>query len=99
MTNHILNFGDFLNEAMMRQHSIDQLNAVDKIMGNMDIGDRVKHMGSTAANLISISKPFKNMESYEDYMKKGSSFIPNWNVNQKSLDPYKNIGIHSGKFN
>ena len=91
-----LSQGEKILEGMMPQNSIDQMNRVHKIMGNMDIGDRVAkdEGGGKSANLMFIRDPYENMESYETTMAKNKHFIPNWNVNQISLDPFKYTKPH-----
>jgi len=87
----ILRFSEFdiTNEALPRQHSVDQLKKVMKISKKTDIGNRISDMNDEGANIQYIHNPIDTgIESYEDFEKHNKKFIPNWRLKGLS-GPYK----------
>ena len=87
----ILRFNEFemTNEALPRQHTVDQLKKVMDISAKTDIGNRISDMNKQGANIQYIQNPIKTgIESYEDYEKHNKNFIPSWNLKGK-LSPFK----------
>lgn len=84
-----MKFGEFILEALPRQHSVDQLKRVMKISAKTDIGNRISDMNKQGANIQYIENPIESgIESYEDFEKHNKKFIPSWNLKGK-LGPYK----------
>jgi hypothetical protein len=87
----ILRFNEFekVNEALPRQHTVDQLKRVMKIAAKTDIGNRISDMNKQGANIQYIENPIDTgIESYEDYEKHNRKFTPSWNL-KGMLSPFK----------
>ena len=84
-----IEFSDFepTNEALPRQHTVDQLKKVMKISAKTDIGNRISDMNKQGANIQYIQNPIDSgIESYEDFEKHNKKFVPSWNL--KHIDPF-----------
>lgn len=80
---HLLKYNEFekLLEALPQKKTIDQLKMLRKMSKGTDIGDRISDMSKQGANISYIQNPIDTgIESYDDYMKAGKSFIPSWNL-------------------
>ncbi len=68
-----------INEALLRQNSLDQLKKLRKITKGYDIGDRLDPM---QGNNLVWQKNFidNNVETFEEYHKKNQNFRINQNV-------------------
>jgi hypothetical protein len=82
-------------EALPREHTVDQLKMVRSKSRKTDIGDRISDMNRQGANIDYIDNPIDSgIESYEDFEKKNKSFVPSWNL-KHLLSPYS----HGKKIN
>ena len=80
---HLLTYNDFekIWESLPPQKSVDQLKMVRKMSKGIDIGDRIPDLMKQGANIhYNRNVIDSGVESYEDYMKSGKSFIPSWNL-------------------
>jgi len=69
------------NEALPRQHTVDQLKRVMKMSAKTDIGNRISDMNKQGANIQYIENPIDTgIESYEDFEKHNKKFVPSWNL-------------------
>lgn len=80
---HLLTYNDFekIWESLPPQKSVDQLKMVRKMSKGIDIADRIPDLMKQGANIhYNRNVIDSGVESYEDYMKSGKSFIPSWNL-------------------
>ena len=75
-------------EALPRQHTVDQLKKVMKVSAKTDIGNRISDMNKQGANIDYIQNPIDSgIESYEDYERHNKKFVPSWNL-KHLLSPF-----------
>lgn len=87
----IMRFEEFyrVNEALPREHSVDQLKKVMKMSSKTDIGNRISDMNKQGANIQYIQNPIDSgIESYEDFEKHNRKFVSSWNL-KGMTGPYK----------
>jgi hypothetical protein len=84
----LLNFKKF-EGSLPRKETIEQLKKLRKKTKGIDIGDRTNGTNKSA-NINWKRNPIDTgIESYEDFEKKNSDFIPGWNT-KGLLSPFKN---------
>jgi uncharacterized membrane protein YheB (UPF0754 family) len=83
--------------ALPQENTVRQMRKLRSETKGIDIGDRIPNLKKQGANIQYYHNVADTgIETYQDYIKKGKSFRPSWNL-RHLLSPYKYDKVYKSK--